>query len=283
MIKDLVKISSGDWEAFICPRLGGNIIKLTHKGKDILIPLSNEEELKVNPYIHGAPIIMPANRTYKGEFTFEGKKYHLPINEPRTESNLHGLVLFEEFEVIKSSLDSVTLRLFDNEARSYPFPFEMTIIYSLSERGFSSEYIIRNIGEKNMPITFCPHTTFSAPEIFSVPITLCQESNSVDLPTGRYIPLNEQEEKYVSGSPSQSIFISGYYLSKGQTAEVGDYIYEVSDNFDHWVLYNGSDDSGFICIEPQAGAVNGLNIDDGHLIVEKEEEVLFSTLISEKQ
>lgn len=282
MIKDSIKIEKGFWEALICPRLGGNIIKLAHKGKDILMPLLDEAELKVNPYLYGAPIIMPANRTYKGEFTFEGKEYHLPINEPRSGCNLHGSVLFEEFEVIKSSLDSVTLRLLDEEARSYPFPFELTITYGLTEQGLYSEYTVRNIGSQNMPLTFCTHTTFVSPQIFSVPITLCQESDSVDVPTGRYIPLDEQEQKYVSGSPSQSIYISGYYLSGGQKAEVGDYIYEVSDNFDHWVFYNGGKESGFLCIEPQAGAVNGLNIEGGHLIVKKGDKVRFTTLISEK-
>ena len=282
MVKDAIKIVKGEWEAYISPRLGGNVIKLTHKGKDILVPLLDEEQMRVSPHLQGAPILMPANRTYKGKFTFEGKEYYLPINELRNECNLHGSVLYEEFELITKEENSVTLRLSDTEARCYPFPFELTVIYSLTERGFCSEHIVRNEGGQNMPLTFALHTTFVAPEIFRVPLTLRQENDSLDLPTGRYIPLTAEEEKYISGYPSCSTYISGYYLSGGTKAEVGDYIYEVSCNFDHWVFYNGRINSGFICIEPQAGKVNGLNIEDGHLVVKKGEKVKFTTSISAK-
>ena len=36
MIKDIITINAGDWSADICPRLGGNVIKLTYKGDEAM-------------------------------------------------------------------------------------------------------------------------------------------------------------------------------------------------------------------------------------------------------
>lgn len=282
MINGAVKITKGDFQAYVCPRLGGNVVKLTHKGADVLRPLTDEADLQISQYLYGSPILMPANRTYKGKFVFEGKEYSLPVNEPHNDCNLHGSVLYEEFELVHASADSVTLRLIDKEAKSYPFPFSLTVTYRVSDEGFFSEYTVENIGKGNMPLTFCTHTTFIEPESFSVPIDLCQEKDAHHIPTGRYVPLKEQEKGYVTGSPSQNVFITGYFRSCGNTARIGDYLYTVSDNYDHWILYNGQGKSGLLCVEPQAGAVNGLNQDGAHLLLKKNENITFTTLISTK-
>ncbi len=280
MIKDTIKLRCGDWQAEICPRLGGNIIELKCGGVDVLRPLINEEDLKINPYLYGAPILMPANRTFEGEFVFEGKEYHLPINEPRNNCNLHGLVLFESFDLVSADEKSAVLRLVDSECRSYPFPFAMTVTYTLTENGLSADYEVENIGEGNMPLTFCLHTTFVEPESFSVPIDMCQEKDAHHIPTGRYIPLNCEESEITKKSPSKGRIISGYYRACGNVARVGDYFYSVSENFDHWIFFNGRGESGLLCVEPQAGKVNGLNMEDGHIVLSPKERIKFETKIS---
>ena len=277
MIKDIITISSGDWTADICPRLGGNVIGLSYKGEEVLRRLTDEAELKINPYLWGAPILMPANRTYQGKFVFEGKEYTLPLNEPRFNCNLHGSVLFEAFETVEATESSVTVRLTDREARSYPFPFGMTVTYTVSEEGLRSTYTVENIGEGNMPMTFCTHTTFTEPESFSTPIDLNQERDKFQIPTGRYVELSEQEKGYVTGSPSVGLYISGYFRSCGNTARVGAYKYTVSDNFNHWVFFNGGGNLGYLCVEPQSGKVNGLNYDDGYNLLRKGEKITFVT------
>jgi len=279
MIKDTITISCGEWSADICPRLGGNVIGLTYRGEEVLRRLTDEAELKINPYLWGAPILMPANRTYEGKFIFEGKEYTLPLNEPRFNCNLHGSVLYEAFETVEATESSVTVKLTDREAKSYPFPFEMTVIYSLSSEGLKSEYTVENIGEGNMPVTFCTHTTFAEPESFCVPIDMNQERDKFQIPTGRYVELSEQEKGYVTGSPSVGLYISGYFRSCGSTAIVGKYKYTVSDNFNHWVFFNGGGGKGYLCIEPQSGKVNGLNYDDGYNLLHKGERITFTTVI----
>ena len=51
MIKDTITLKFGDWQAVICPRLGGNIIALKYDEGDVLRPLVNEADLKINPYL----------------------------------------------------------------------------------------------------------------------------------------------------------------------------------------------------------------------------------------
>lgn len=280
MIKDTIILKYGEWQAVICPRLGGNIIGLTYSGEDILRPLVNEDDLKINPYLWGAPILMPANRTKAGRFNFEGREYTLPLNEPAHGNNLHGSVLFEAFDLVSADEKSATLRLVDKKCRSYPFPFALIVTYSLTEDGLSADYEVENIGDGNMPLTFCLHTTFVEPDSFTCLIDMCQEKDSHHIPTGRYVELNELERGIAGSSPSKGLVISGYYRASGKTARIGDFKYSVSDNFDHWIFYNGAGKSGYLCVEPQCGKVNGLNMDDGHRVLAPLEKIRFETKIT---
>ena len=280
MIKDTITLKCGSWQACVCPRLGGNIIKLTNSDRDVLRPLENEDDLKINPYLWGAPILMPANRTFEGKFTFEGREYCLPLNEPQNNCNLHGSVLYEAFEAVNVNESSTVLRLVDRECKSYPFPFALTVTYSLTEDGLSANYEVENIGDGNMPLTFCLHTTFVEPDSFTCPIDMCQEKDSHHIPTGRYVELNELERGIAGSSPSKGLVISGYYRACGNKARIGDFKYSVSDNFDHWIFYNGAGKSGYLCVEPQCGKVNGLNMEDGHRVLAPLEKIRFETKIT---
>lgn len=280
MSDNIIKIESPDkkWRAEISARLGANITKLQFENKNVFVPLVNEEQIKENPYIQGCPILLPANRTYKGEFVFDGIKYSLPLNEPHNNAHLHGFVHTMPFNVVENEKERVVLE-YVNNGDIYPFPFKIITEYSLKDNKFFQCYNIKNIGDRNMPFTFALHTSFVEPDIFSVPISSCQEKDEHHIPTGRFVPLNEQEKNYALGSKSKGLEISGYYKSCGTVARIGNYKYIVSDNFDHWVLYNGKGESGLLCVEPQCGKVNGLNIKDGHRVLEPNAQEIFSTEI----
>ena len=42
--------------------------------------------------------------------------------------------------------------------------------------------------------------------------------------------------------------INGFYQSVGGTAKVGDFWYQVSPEFQQWVLFNGDGNQSFLCI-----------------------------------
>ena len=267
-------IEAEGWRAEVAPALGGNIVSLSYNGRDIYVPLKNEKQLEINPYLQGAPILLPANRTAGAKFGFKGNEYKLPLNEPATGAHLHGFVHRQPFTVKYCGESEIKL-IYENKGDIYPFPFLLKVNYLIKNGVFRQEYTVINTGKNEMPFTFALHTTFIEPNSFSVPIDLCQEKDGSHIPTGKYVPLNSQEQGYTSGSPSKGLIISGYYRACGHTAYLDDLKYTVSDNFDHWVLFNGRGESGLLCVEPQCGKVDGLNIKDGCKILNPNEETKF--------
>ena len=156
-------------------------------------------------------------------------------------------------------------------------PESWAVTYTADEKGISQKYVITNTDTKNMPYTFCLHSTFVEPESFVMPVSARQEHNEIDIPTGRFVELNAEEQLYSTGAPSKDKSVCGYYVLSGHTARIGDILYTVSDNFDHWITYNARGKAGFICIEPQAGLVNGLNIEGGARILAPGESAVYTT------
>ena len=269
MSYETVTIQGYGWEAKIAPAYGANPISLQYCGEDILVPWSEES---TDPFLIGAPLLLPANRTAGGKFSFAGKEYRLPVNDSFQCANLHGSLYHRHFRVLEQSGNSAEL-YYENTGETFPFPFAIGVIYRANKTGFFSEYTIENLGNTAMPLSFGLHTTFREPDWFSVPLESCQEKDSHHIPTGQYIPLNDQEQKYCTGSESHGLVISGFYRAAGDTACVGrDLRYQVT-GFDHWILYNGRGNGGFLCIEPQLGGVNVLN-NSKHCPILRTREVL---------
>ena len=267
------------WRAEISARFGANVARLQYNGKDVLNPLTHEDQLKISYYIFGSPILLPANRTENGEFIFEGKKYFLPINEQKTNCHLHGLLVKASFNVVESSGNKVVLQ-YENKGEIYPFSFIFTAEYELSDDGLNKKYTVFNTDNKNMPLTFALHTTFVEPSEFSVPISAAQERDERALPTGKLLPLDNLENSFTSGCNPNGKVISGYYKSCGNTAKIGDFKYIASDNFDYWVLFNNGGTKGYLCVEPQSGSVNGLNMIDGHKVLAPKQQMIFTAKIT---
>lgn len=262
-------IRSGLWVAEIAPELGANIVSLRYGGQDILRPWSKNI---TDPFLAGAPLLLPANRTAGGQFSFEGHTYLLPINDTYSQTHLHGTLHDQTFQVTEQGPAHICLA-YENQGEVYPFPFRITVCYRLSCEGLQTHYTIENPAGAPMPLTFGVHTTFPEPDWFCVPLAACQEKDNRHIPTGRYIPLNPQEACYCTGSSSRDRNISGFYLAAGDTARIGDRICYQAEGFDHWILYNGKGTGGFLCMEPQLGGVNALN-DAQNCPVLRENEVL---------
>lgn len=255
MIYKTVAMESANWQVRIAPDYGANPVSVRCRGKDILVPWTPNN---TNPFLVGSPLLLPSNRTANGCFTFEGQTYHLPVNEANSGAHLHGDLYHQSFLVVEHREDQVCLE-YENHGEIYPFPFRVRVRYQVGEAGFCSSYVIENLSETPIPVTFGLHTTFAEPQWFRVPLLQRQEKDEKHIPTGRYVPLNAQEEGYCIGSASAGLTISGYYAAAGDTARIGQHLCYQVTGFDHWILYNGGGTSDFLCIEPQLGAVDGLN------------------------
>lgn len=261
-----VTIKNGMWTAVVVPDFGMNLISLKYGEKEIMRCPADMAALEERPRLHGIPILIPANRTADGTFTFEGKTHSFPINEPQRNNNVHGLMSTAPFEVISRTESEITAR-YQNRGDRYPYPFDMTVTAKLTEEGLEHTLTLHAL--EKMPYTFAYHTTFAEPKQFSVPIGRLYVRDERLLPTGEMMQIDELGETYDS-----------FFESVGNTAKLDEFLFTVSENFDSWVLFNGDGKSGFLCVEPQCGLVNGLNIPGGHRVLEADEKEVFTLRIT---
>ena len=246
-----MRIASEKWEVEVDPKHGANLDSVRYDGRPVYRAGCFAEE----PFFQGAAMLLPSNRTGDGIFTFRGKTYRLPLNEPQNGCHLHGSLYERSFTVTEQTENQVTM-VYENSGACYPFSFWLEVTYRVGEE-LLQRY--RITAREAMPLTFGLHSAFPAPQRFRVPLESTQQKDDRHRPTGRYIPLTAAEQEYCDGGTSEGRVISGYYRSAGTVAWLDDLRMEVSPNFDHWILFNARGERGFLCVEPQAGAVDGLN------------------------
>lgn len=254
----IISLQNGHWYAEVVPSCGNNLISLCYDQTEILRKPDSLEALFQRPSLYGLPLLLPANRIDRGRFEFMGKEYELPINEPVRQNHIHGLLKDAPFSIVQLGCDYLVTS-FRNSGIYYPFPFEIKIFDSLTEDGLMRRLELSNIGTMPMPYTLAFHATFVEPHIFAVGIGDRYEVNERHIPTGKMLNKSDTESAYASGFDPHGVPVSGFYTANENTAVIGDFELMVSQLFDNWVLFNGGGNQGYLCIEPQCGAVNGLN------------------------
>jgi galactose mutarotase-like enzyme len=166
-----------------------------------------------------------------------------------------------------------------NTKQCFPFPFTMTFTDTLTEEGYRRVIELHNDGETPMPVTISFHSTFTAPETFTVKVGERFEFDRYYIPTWKMLPLDPVEETFNTACNPTGNVISAYYTSKGNVPRIGNYRYTVSENFDEWIFYNGNSYEGYLCVEPQHGMVNGFNRPDGHTRLNPGESIFYTLQI----
>jgi len=269
-----ITIHCGDWSAVLLTEFGMNTVSLRCGDTPILREPATDSAFAKEPLLYGIPVIFPANRTHGARFTFEGVEYRLPMTEPERNNNLHGSLYNTAFEVCCVTENSVVSRIV-NRGEHYPFDFTLTFTDTVTSDGYMREAVLTNDGCVTMPYTFALHSTFTEPDIFTVPVGIRYEWDENYIPTGKTAELDSFEQTLLTGCTLDGHLISAPYSSAGNTATFDGYLLTVSNNFDQWVFYNGEGHEGYLCIEPQCGEVNGLNT-DGHRTLRAEESVKFT-------
>lgn len=274
---NIVTLSGFGWKADISPIYGMNTLRLSYKGKQILRSPEPLDAMSTTTTVsYGNPLLIPPNRTEHAKFTFDGKCYCLPMNEPRWQNNIHGRLHRTAFRVLEKSAHSVTAS-YRNIGEIFPFPFLVTTHFYLDETGYHQVITIENTGKQDMPLAFGLHTNFIAGKVFKVPLGRKWLKNDCHIPTGVLVEPTEEEQQFRTGGIAQGVPLTGFFTSAGTTAQMDNILFTVSENFDQWQVWNGDGMKGFISIEPQCGAVNCLNSGVGLLRLAPGQKEVFTT------
>lgn len=174
---------------------GASLIELHLSGISLIdLPGSSTHPLASNPY-HPSALLTPwVNRVRNGNYSFKGKNYQLPINEPALGNAIHGLLARAPFTLIQQSDSSVTLEhAYKGEEPNYPFPFTFRYCYTLTDEGaLEITFEAQNTGTNPMPFACGWHPYFSFPNTTAADLTIKFHPISRFLSDSQMIPLKEE-------------------------------------------------------------------------------------------
>jgi len=110
----------------------------------------------------GKTILPWPNRIDHGRYTFGGKEYFVPINEPGRDTALHGLLSFTEWTPVRHTRDRVVLETQQHPHYGYPFHLRFRVEYRLDAHGVTNTLTAENIGSGPAPFGTANHTYIRA-------------------------------------------------------------------------------------------------------------------------
>ncbi|WP_458780429.1 aldose-1-epimerase [Arthrobacter sp. D3-16] len=161
---ELIILEAGDYKATVAS-VGAGLGSLSFQGQDIVLPFPGHEL----PPAYAGKVLMPwPNRVAGGAYTFAGQRYELPVNEASTGSSLHGLALWNAWQVEQHSNDEVVLTHLLHGEPGYPFQLALSVRYALDAgTGLRVELQAVNCGTAAAPYGcgFHPYITVGGEDV----------------------------------------------------------------------------------------------------------------------
>jgi aldose 1-epimerase len=200
----------------LVPARGGCLTDLVIGGVSLLDGYREASELDTLDWGKSAILAPFPNRLKDGKYSFGGREYHFPINEPARNNALHGFVMDKPFEIVEEDGLSVALEYrYDGGFEYFPFPFLLRVAYSLSAAaGFSVFFEMKNTGNGPMPAGLGWHPYFrlgDSADALSLQLPAAKQV-LVDkrmIPTGETAMFNDFEEMRQIGAAG---FDTGFRL-----------------------------------------------------------------------
>ena len=251
----------GNWHVTAAPECGGNLSQVKYDGVDIMRGFSDVSDWVETPTNFGFAVLFPPNRIDGGKFSFNGKNYQLPVNEPARGNHLHGIALREKWVLDDVTDDSLAMSwIFDENSPMYalyPFGCKLSVTYTFKEKSLIQKFTAENLSQEVMPCALGFHTAFPAPEQLRV----TGRGGRFELVPPRYL-MSGREIGWLDGfepgkwlDPAQ-VWPFGHFRmdSSNRLAELdyGSFMlrYTVDEKFDHWMVWRPEFDTSFVCVEP---------------------------------
>ena len=253
------------------------------------------EDIKQSPEVWGLPTLYLPNRFANGVLKASDAVYNLPINEAAPYNNhIHGFLHKRAHELVEHNADSncawvKTRYVYDENDEFFkylPVPFTAEYTFTLSENGLEQNIsFTNNSGEKVLPMSLASHTAINAPFAvggkeenirLTVPIGNKCELNERCLPTEQFKELTEWDLEYKNGTKcpvlqvvDNDMYFGEYIDINGEkfhgiiaedTASGKKLCYEVSKEYNFWIIWNDRGFNHYFCPEPMTAMIDAPNL-----------------------
>jgi aldose 1-epimerase len=164
---DLITLEAQSERAVIVPGIGCQCLSYSVGALEVIAGPPSPASWRAHPHRGGIPILFPwPGRIAGARFTFSGREYLLPVNEPALGNAIHGFACERPFRVARQGPYFVTAILDSSEHPDlesfWPWPFVLEINYEVGN-GLRLRAKISNSGNSTMPFGFGAHPYFHAP------------------------------------------------------------------------------------------------------------------------
>ena len=97
------------------------------------------------------------NRIRDGRYQYKDLTYQLPLNESQRGNALHGLVAYEQWEVIYNSETEVQLQYLLDKPDIYPGKLSLNSFFKIKNNQLQVKISAKNIGSKSAPYGISIH------------------------------------------------------------------------------------------------------------------------------
>ena len=294
--KSIIELVSGKYKAWIAPFCGSNVMRLQDTEANIEVFRFDEklspEELVERAEIYGMPTLYLPNRLSNGLLKVSDCSYHFPINDALG-NHIHGFLHKRAHNIVSAEADGAkaiakTEYIYDENDEffdTFPVSFKAEFTFTLSEEGLDYAFTMTNISDCQLPYGVCNHTTINGPFVkgskgldvrLYLPVGEKWELDSHCIPTGEFLPMTNHERQYLTGSQipveheiDNDVFFAetGEFMDKPfygaivEDARTGNKIvYEVSEDYKFWIVWNDHGDKGYFCPEPSTWIIDAPNL-----------------------
>ncbi len=287
---EIVQVKSPDESAFfeVIPAYGGMLTQLNWAGNVIKIPYADQYKLNQNPY-HPSALLSPwVNRVRNGNYSFEGRNYQLPINEPNLGNAIHGLLARKSFDLTTDRSKVELTYQYLAEENAFPFAFEMRLIYAFTtENAFQITFQAKNTGTGNMPFACGWHPYFCLTEGSLSDWSIRFDSICKFLSDSQMIPLREEIYDASAGVNLGEEILDNVFRIKKMDKHITHlynkqkkeslYIEQSSHDFPFLVVF-APENENCVAIEPMSANTDAFNTGDGLRILAPNE--IFSSTVT---
>jgi aldose 1-epimerase len=203
--KHIIANEPAGYRLEVIPEVGTCVTDLTVKGVSVLNAYQTPAEVDFNRWYKNLLLMPFPNRMKDGKYEWGGQKYYFFINDPVTDSALHGFVADKPMTLEKAEAGAEEAMLqfsFTNDTSfdAYPFPFRFIVTYRLSlADGFELELKVENTGDTSIPVGLGWHPYFQLSDkadamVLQLPPCQMVGVDSQMLPTGKRYDYDDFEQ-----------------------------------------------------------------------------------------